>query len=76
MPEELPLKPGDRVMVTDPGLATLRAIMREATGKEPPPNHHGTVEEIWTDGTVLIYFDDGASAPYPPSDVVKLAVHS
>lgn len=65
-------KHGDRVLVTDPGLAQLRAIMRGATGTEPPPNHHGTVEEVMSNGDVLIYFDDGGGAPYPPSDVVHL----
>jgi hypothetical protein len=65
-------KPGDRVYVADPGLAELRAIMRRATGKEPPPNHHGTVEEVWPNGTVLIDFDDGCAAPYPPAEVRRL----
>jgi hypothetical protein len=69
---------GDRVYVTDEGLASLREIMRQATGQEPPPNHHGTVEEIWEDGSVLIYFDEGGveaagtSAPYPPEQVFLL----
>jgi hypothetical protein len=64
------MKPGDRVYVTDPGLAQLRAIMLEAMGHDPPPNHHGTVEEIVLD-TVLIVFDSedgegqGQAAPYP-----------
>jgi hypothetical protein len=61
--------PGDRVYVTDRGLAQLREIMWRATGSEPAPNHHGTVEEVWDDGTVLITFDDGGGAPYPPSEV-------
>lgn len=64
---------GDRVLVTDPGLAQLRAIMRQATGQEPAPNHHGTVDEVWEDGTVLINFDDGMGAPYPPDEVEHLA---
>jgi hypothetical protein len=59
------LKPGDRVYVDDPGLAQLRALMR-SFGETPKPNHHGTVEEVYDD-TVLIYFDDGAGAPYPSS---------
>jgi len=69
---------GDRVYVTDPGLEQLRSIMRRATGSEPAPNHHGTVEEIWEDGTVLIFFDEngvegaGNAAPYPPSEVRSL----
>lgn len=64
-------KTGDRVYVTDPGLAQLREIMRRATGAEPPPNHHGTVVDQW-EGSVLIEFDDGGSAPYPPAEVRPL----
>ncbi len=70
MPE---FKPGDRVLVTDPALAAMRDIMRNATGQEPPPNHHGTVDAIWGDGSVLINFDDGMGAPYPPHEVRHLA---
>lgn len=65
-------KPGDRVYVTDPALAQLRAIMRNATGQEPSPNHHGTVEEVWDGESVLIYFDDGVGAPYPVDEVRHL----
>lgn len=73
MPEAF--KPGDRVYVIDPGLAQLREIMRRA-GHEPAPNHHGTIpDEPWDDPeTVLIYFDDGAAAPYPIGDVRHLVV--
>jgi hypothetical protein len=54
---------GDRVEVLDEGLAKLRAIVPGA-----PPNHHGVVEEIWSDGNLLIIFDDTEqSAPYPPN---------
>ena len=62
-------KKGDKVLVTDPGLAQLRAIMRDATGKEPEPNHHGVVEEVWDDGNILIHFEDGTGSPWPPSMV-------
>lgn len=62
---------GDRVLVTDPGLASLRRIMREATGAEPDPNHHGTVDEV-EHGLVYIIFDDGIEAPYPPDEVRHL----
>lgn len=65
-------KPGDRVLVTDAGLASLRAIMRQATGVEPTPNHHGTVDELWDDGHILITFDDGGAAPYPSFEVQHL----
>ncbi len=71
-------KPGDRVYVTDEGLAQLRDVMRRATGHEPPPNHYGTVNDIWEDGTVEIWFDNedgegqGSSAPYPASEVRHL----
>ena len=66
-------KHGDRVYVTDPALAAMRDIMRKATGREPAPNHHGTVEEVWDGGSILIYFDDGAGAPYPADEVRHLA---
>lgn len=62
---------GDRVMVTDPGLAMLRKIMREATGTEPHPNHHGTVRRV-RHGLVYIDFDDGVEAPYPLDEVRHL----
>lgn len=65
-------KPGDRVLVTDPALAAMRAIMRDATGQEPTPNHHGTVKEVWSSGDILINFDDGVGAPYPASEVRHL----
>lgn len=71
--KDAPFKPGDRVYVTDPGLAAMRDIMRRATGVEPAPNHHGTVEEVWDSGSVLIYFDDGVGAPYPADEVRHLA---
>jgi hypothetical protein len=63
-------KPGGRVYVIDPGLAQLRAIMRQA-GHEPSPNHHGTVsDEPWDEpGTVLIDFDGGGAAPYELHEV-------
>jgi hypothetical protein len=57
---------GDRVAVDDSALAELRAIFRDATGKEPPPNNVGTVDEVHGD-TLLIDFDDGGCAPYPAS---------
>jgi len=47
--------------------------MRQATGAEPRPNHHGTVAEPWDAGeTVLIDFDDGVAAPYPIAEVRPL----
>ncbi len=64
-------KLGDRVYVTDAGLAKLRQFMRNATGEEPAPNHHGTVDDLWPD-SVLINFDDGGAAPYPYSEVRHL----
>lgn len=73
--------PGDRVYVIDPGLAMLRRIMRDATGQEPPPNHHGTVHEVWDDA-VLIHFDSedgpgqGSAASYPLGEVRHLPAGS
>lgn len=71
---------GERVMVLDDALESLREIMRRATGQEPPPNHHGTVYELWPsengdceEDRVLIYFDDGGSAPYLISEVRHLS---
>jgi hypothetical protein len=67
---------GDRVAVDDPGLAELRAIMRSATGEEPPPNNEGVVETEWDeDGTIvfLIDFDDGGASPYPMNSVRRIA---
>lgn len=63
------IKAGDRVYVTDPALAELRAIMSRF-GHEAAPNHHGTVEQVWDGDMVLIHFDDGAGAPYP-TDMVR-----
>ena len=71
-------EPGNRVYVTDPGLAAMRAIMRQATGREPIPNHCGTIAEIDEDGWILINFDSeegegqGQCAPYPPEEVQLL----
>jgi hypothetical protein len=69
---------GQRVYLTDPSLEMLRRVMWQATGKEPPPNHHGTVHEIWDDGSIEIWFDNekgegqGQSVPYPPDEVRPL----
>lgn len=60
-----PLQAGDVVWVDDPALADLRRIMREATGSDPAPNHHGTVHRVRDDGKLDIVFDDGQLAPYP-----------
>ena len=75
-------QPGDRVEVLDEGLAQLRAIMRRATGQEPPPNHHGTVTEVLPDGMLLVTFDEngveaaGNAAPYLPDEVRRLGENS
>ena len=61
-------KPGDRVYVDDHGLAELRRIMREATGVEPEPNHHGTVHRVYDDA-VEIEFDDYVVAIYDEDEV-------
>lgn len=61
-------KPGDRVLVTDPALAQLRAIMASSGEVDDVlPNHHGTVADDADtgNGTVLINFDGGGCAPYP-----------
>jgi hypothetical protein len=61
---------GDRVRVDDEGLHRLRELMR-SFGRAVPPNHHGTISEVWED-SYLIDFDDGGAAPYPFSDVHPL----
>ena len=64
------LKPGDPVYVTDPGHAALRDFLRVAYSREPDPIHYGTVGEIRPDGYVVVVFDDdGTSAPYPSDQV-------
>ncbi len=60
-----PFKVGDLVEVLDPGLAMLRDLYPDM-----PPNHHGSVGEIWDDGQILVYFplegkDHSQGAPYP-----------
>ena len=72
MPETEAFRKGDRVYVTDPYLAQMREIMSR-NGQEAAPNHHGTVEEVWDSGDVLIHFDDGVGAPYPLRQVRHLA---
>jgi hypothetical protein len=62
---------GDRVKVLDEGLKMLRDLMKRQ-GREVQPNHHGFVDEVWEDGDLLIVFDDGQGAPYPPSMVRHL----
>ena len=62
---------GDSVEVLDEGLAMLRRLVPDM-----PPNHHGTVIEIWEDGTILVDFplpgeNHSQSAPYPPCLVIK-----
>ena len=65
-----PLAVGDHVLVLDPALAQLRAIMRRHTGVEPEPNHHGTVDSIDDEtSTVFVLFTDGQLAPYPMHEV-------
>jgi len=54
-------KKGDKVEVLDEGLANLRKLQ-----PQQPPNHHGIIDEIWQDGSLLILFDDTRqAAPYP-----------
>lgn len=68
------LKPNDRVYVTDPALAELRAIMRTA-GIDPHPNHTGTISEYAdTSGGSFVYinFDDGSCAPYTLDEIRPL----
>lgn len=63
-------KPGDAVEVTDPGHLALLDFLRVANRREPDPIHHGVVGEIRPDGYVVVVFDDdGTSAPYPPEHV-------
>lgn len=65
------LAAGDRVAVTDAGLAELRAIMRRY-GNEPKPNHLGVIDHV-KDETAYIVFDDGGMAPYPLDECVPEA---
>lgn len=75
------MKPGDRVQVNCPGLAKQREVMRSIIGKEPTPNHIGTVQEVDGD-TAYIVFDSedgeamGQLAPYPLSLVQPLGAES
>ena len=70
------LKIGDPVEVIDEGLAILRRMMKQA-GVDVPPNHHGIIDEILDDGTIMVRFPIGGDdpeehsqiAPYPPSKV-------
>lgn len=62
------LRPGDRVADLNPGLAALRAIMRQHTGREPEPNHLGVIDKIDGDMAYVTY-DDGLYAPCPLSQL-------
>lgn len=64
------LKVGDKVEVLDPGLARLRALMPDA-----PPNHYGTVAEIWDDGSILIEFPIGYDDPEQHSQIAPYPRH-
>lgn len=61
---------GDRVFVTDPGLEAIRKILARPDAPAPN-NHHGTVNTVYRD-SILIDFDDGGCAPYPPNLVSVL----
>ena len=65
------LKVGDKVEVLCEGLAMLRRLMPNM-----PPNHHGTVAEIWDTGEILVEFplsgeNHSQVAPYP-KELVRL----
>lgn len=61
---------GEPVEVTDPGHLALLEFLRVANRREPDPIHHGVVGEIRSDGYIVIVFDDdGTSAPYPAEHV-------
>ena len=68
-------KVGDKVQVLCEGLAMLRRF----APKGARPNHHGTITEILSDGTIMVAFpigdDDPADhsqvAPYP-AELVRL----
>ena len=68
------LAAGDPVEVLCPGLAMLRRLMPNM-----PPNHHGTVAEVWADGQILVEFplsgdNHSQVAPYPKSMVRKRTI--
>lgn len=70
------LRPGTRVWVYDEGLIALNEIMGLPT-EGPAPNNTGTVSEdsdLYPE-SVLINFDEGGSAPYPPDAVFELGGH-
>lgn len=58
------MKIGDPVLLTDPGLARLRAIMPDA-----PPNHYGAVADILPDGTIFVLLPIGEDDPAEHSQV-------
>jgi len=66
---------GDKVLVIDQGLLRLHSLMPKGT----KPNYFGTVNEIMSDGNILVQFplgDDDPEehsqvAPYPPHLVRK-----
>ncbi len=55
-------KIGDPVLVLCDGLAMLRKF-------NPKPNHHGWVQEIWDDGTIIVEFPIGDDDPNEHSQV-------
>jgi hypothetical protein len=62
----------ERVEVVDEGLAQMREIMRQVTGRAPEPNHHGTVERIEGDVAYILFDDTLQLAPYPLAAVRRL----
>lgn len=61
---------GDKIEVQDAGLEMLRKLCPGM-----PPNHYGMVDEILSDGTLMILFDDTKQvAPYPASACRKRSI--
>jgi len=57
---------GDKVKVRCEGLAALRKLCPHM-----PPNHYGEIQEIHGNGMILVRFEDGQVAPYPPQMVKR-----
>lgn len=65
------LNVGDPVRVLCPGLAMLRQFASNGDR----PNNHGTIAEIWDDGTILVRFPIGDDDPEEHSQIAPYPAH-